>query len=54
MEYKGYTLETVNGSTYIYKGSELMGCTHSDLKLDNSVEKAKVRIDNGKVNMIKK
>jgi hypothetical protein len=52
MKYKGYTLETVNGSTYIYKGSELKGCTHSDLKLDNSVEKAKVRIDNGKVNMI--
>jgi len=54
MKYKGYILQTINGSTYIYKGSELMGCAHSDLKLNNSEEKAKVRIDKGKVNTISK
>lgn len=54
MKYKGYALQTVNGSTYIYKGSELMGCTHSDLKLNNSEVKAKIRIDKGQLNIIKK
>ena len=54
MKYKNYILKTTNGSTFIYKDSELMGCTHSDFKSGNSVEKAKVRIDKGKVNMISK
>ncbi len=52
MKYKGYTLETINGSTYIYKDNDLKGCTHSDLKLNNSEEKAKIRIDKGKVKLI--
>ena len=52
--YKSYTIETINGSTYIYKNNTLMGCTHSDLKLNNSEDKAKIRIDNNKVNLLKK
>jgi len=51
-QYKGYTLQTVNGSTYIYKDNELKGCTHSDLRLDNSEDKAKIRIDSGKLKLI--
>lgn len=50
--YKGYTLQTVNGSTYIYKDNDLKGCTHSDGQLNNSEAKAIVRIDRGTVNML--
>jgi hypothetical protein len=43
--YKKYQIETINGSSYIYLNSVLMGCTHSDLNLNNSEEKAMKRID---------
>lgn len=50
--YKNYTIETINGSSYIRLEGEFVGCTHSDLKLNNSEDKAKIRIDNNKVNLL--
>jgi len=61
LTYKGYKIETVNGSSFIYDGEELQGCTHTDFKsnnlsLNNSSLKAKRRIDlfkEGKTNTLK-
>lgn len=53
-EYKGYQMEIINGSAYIYKDSILLGCCHTDINKENSLEKAKTRIDSGKINSLKK
>jgi hypothetical protein len=50
--YKGFKIETTNGSSYIYLDGELLGCTHSDHRLDNSADKAKKRIDNNTINLV--
>jgi hypothetical protein len=50
--YKGFKIETTNGSSYIYLNGELLGCTHSDYRLDNSADKAKKRIDNNTINLV--
>ena len=50
--YKNYEIETTNGSSFIYLDGILKGCTHSDLKLNNSELKAKKRIDDNKLNMV--
>lgn len=51
-EYKGYTIETLNLNTdkeqsviYDSKGNPVKG-THTDINKNNSIEKAKVKIDN--------
>ena len=57
IDYKGYIIETRNGSSFIYlphhKNAHLAGCTHSDLTENNSEMKAKLRIDSGKINLLK-
>lgn len=54
--YKGFNIQTKNGSSFIYQNGELKGCTHTDYSIDkpkdNSEEKAKIRIDNKKLNNI--
>ena len=58
--YKGYFVTTEENNSRIYKNDELVGCTTSDVKYDeentpiyNSEAKAKARIDNGRVNILK-
>lgn len=50
---KGLTIETdTQGNSYIYKDGELKGCTHTDDNKNNSEQKAKLRIDSGKLNLL--
>lgn len=54
--HKGYRIETRNGSSMIYQGHDLRGCTHTDYgpngPLENSAAKAMKRIDAGKLTTI--
>lgn len=51
--YKGYAIQTINGRSYIYgEDEQLKGCTRTDDGKENSAQKAKDRIDAGKVNML--
>ena len=61
--YKGFKIETFNGTSYIFLNDSLKGCTSTDyitdepggieIGINNSEEKARKRIDSGKVNFIK-
>ena len=51
--YKTYIIQTIGNSSFINKDGQLIGATYSDEGKNNSIEKAKKRIDNGKVNLIK-
>lgn len=46
--YQGYTIITTNGSSYIYMGDELMGCTHGGVA-ENSKDKAIERVKTGRL-----
>ena len=61
--YKGYNIVTdEGGNSYIYDNGELKGATHTDYLVNdsfvskpknNSEKKAKLRIDNNKLNNLK-